>query len=215
MDRVQRNGGTAGLITAILLAALFVVFISSGLDPQTATDPTKALPLIAQKRAVFAAIGVLGALAGGFGLVFTVGLFSRLWDKAPTRAAAVLGLALVGLTGHSLGSLLLWRGGRFLAAISSTGDPVAANHAWIALTAMFRALDGLGSAFTGASILIAGWAILVTGTLSSSLGWVGVIGGVVMLLQLFTAAPIFMLVGLVLAIVWLAWAGSQLRRTVA
>ena len=213
MDRVQRNGGTAGLITAVLLAVLFVLFIASGLDPQTMSNPAKALPLIGQKRAVFVAIGLLGALAGGFGFVFTVGLFARLREKAPTRAAALLGLGLVGLTGHSLGALLLWRGGRFLAGVSAADD-VGAHHGWIALMATFRALDGLGNAFTGASVLLAGWAVLATAELTAPLGWVAVAAGVVMLLQLVSAAPILMLAGFILTIVWLAWAGSQLRRPV-
>ncbi len=212
MDRLQSNAGTAGLITAVLLAAIFVLVIFSGLDPQVASDPAKAIPLMAQKPTVFGAIGVLGALASGLGFLFIVGVFFRLRDRAPTRAVAVLGLGLVGLTGHALGSLLLWRGGQFLVDAFSR-DPVAARHAWIALWATVQGLDALGSAFTGAAILIAGWAITATGAMSSSLGWVAVIAGVAQLLQLFSDALILMLVGFVLTIVWLAWGGSQLRRS--
>jgi len=35
MDRVQRNGGTAGIITGVLLALLFVMIFSLGMDVMT------------------------------------------------------------------------------------------------------------------------------------------------------------------------------------
>ena len=214
MDRLQSNGGTAGIITAIALAILFILFISSGLDPQTSQDPAKALPILSQKAGTFAAIGVLGALAAGFGLIFTVGLFSRLRDRAPTRAAAILGLALVGLTAHAMGSLILWQGGQVLVAASGK-DQMAANHAWIATWAVAAGVNALGNAFTGGSVLIAGWAVVATGAMSSALGWIAVIAGIVQILQLFSAAPVLMLAGFVLVIIWLAWGGSQLRRSPA
>ncbi len=214
MDRVQRNGGTSGIITAICLALLFVLLISSGLDPQAAQDPAKALPIIAQKPGLFGAIGVLGALASGFGLVFTIGLFARLRDRAPTRAAAALGLAFVGLTAHALGASLLSQGGQFLVGVS-TRDQTAAGHAWIAVTAVAQALNALGNAFTGGSILVAGWAVVATGAMSTVLGWIAVVDGVVQLLQYFTAAPALMGIGFLLTIIWLAWAGSELRRSPA
>src|SRR5690348_9118575 len=118
MERVQHNGGTAGIITAICLLLLFILFASSGLDAQTAQDPAKTLPLLGQKAGVFAAAGVVGLLAAGFGLVFTFGLFARLREKAPTRAVASLGLAFVGLTTHALGAALLWQSGGMLVALS-------------------------------------------------------------------------------------------------
>ncbi len=214
MDRVQHNGGTAGIITAICLALLFVLFVSSGLDPQTAQDPAKAIPLLTQKASVFAAIGVLGVLAAGFGLVFTIGLFARLRDRAPTRAAAALGLAIVGLTAHAIGSTLLWQGGQFLVTVS-TKDQVGASHAWIAASAVAQSLNGLGNAFTGASILVAAWAVVATGAMSPGLGWIGVVAGAVEILQLFSPAQALMGIAFLLTIIWLAWGGSQLRQSAA
>ena len=210
MDRVQQNGGTAGFITAICLALLFILFASSGLDMQTAMDPAKALPMLGQKAGVFTAIGVLGLLASGFGLVFTIGLFARLRDKAPTRAAATLGLAVVGLTTHALGAALLWQGGAMLAALAGT-DQTAAGHAWIALGAVNQGLMATGNAFTGASVLVAGWAIAGTGVMSTALGWLAIITGIVEILQVFSAQMALMGLGFLLVIIWLVWGGAQLR----
>jgi hypothetical protein len=197
-------------VAALLLALLFIFYASSGLDPETALDPAKALPLLSQKSGVFGIIGVLAILASAFGLVFTIGLWRLLRDKAPTRAAAVLGLAIFGLLAHALGAVLLWRGGAVLVAAFSK-DQVAASHAWLALAATMRGINGVGDAFTGGSLLVAGWAITATGALSTTLGWLAIIAAVVILLGLFINAQILFLLGFVLAIVYLAWAGSQLR----
>ena len=214
MDRVQRNGGNAGFVTAIMLVVTFILFMRTGLDPQTASDPQKALPLLAQKPFLFGAIGIFAALASGFGLVYAIGLFGRLRDRAPTRAYAQLALALVGLTGHALGALILWRGAAALTSVFTT-DQVAASHAWLALNATIQGLNTLGDAFTGASILVAGWAIAATGALSSALGWLAVITGAIMLLQLFITSPILFPIAIILTLVWLVWGGSQLRRAAA
>jgi hypothetical protein len=210
MDRVQQNGGTAGFITAICLALLFILFASSGLDMQSAMDPAKALPVLGQKAFQFASIGVVGLLASGFGLVFTIGLFARLRDKAPTRAAAMLGLAFVGLTTHAVGAAILWQGGALLAALAAT-DQTAASHSWIALGAVNEGLNATGNAFTGASVLVAGWAIAATSAMSTALGWLAIVTGIVEIVQVFSAQMALMALGFLLVIIWLLWGGAQLR----
>lgn len=214
MERVQHNGGTAGIITAICLLLLLILFVSSGLDAQTAQDPAKALPLLGQKAGVFAAAGVLGLLAAGSGLVFTFGLFARLREKAPTRAVASLGLAFVGLTTHALGAALLWQSGAMLVALSAK-DQTAAAHAWIAVSAINQAVMATANGFTGGATLVAGWAIIATGVMNTTVGWVGVIAGVVEILQVFSSRMALMGLGLLLVIVWLVWGGVQLRRAPA
>lgn len=211
MQRVESNGGTAGLITAALLVVLFLLFFTSGLDPQTAADPAKAIPLVSQKSGVFAVIGVLSVLAAAFTFVFAVGIYARLREKAPTRAAASLGFALLGLTGYALTGLVTWQGGKQLVELFSK-DQVAASHAWVALNAATTGFSALGMAFVGASVLVAGWAIVGTAALSTALGWLAVIAGVVSIIGLFSTSSALFLVGEVLFIAWLAWGGSQLRR---
>lgn len=156
MNRVQSNAGSAGIASAVLLVVLFFFFATSGLTAQDFRDPAKALPALTQKSSTFTGVGVAGPLAAAFGLIFFAGLFYRLRDKAPTRAAAVLIFAVVGLTGHALGALAVWKGGEVIAALK---DQVAATHAWSALVAADGAFDGVGNGFTGAAVAIAGWAV--------------------------------------------------------
>jgi len=214
MQGVQHNGGTAGIITAICLALLFILIASSGMDMQAMQDPAKALPGLGQKAGLFAAIGVLGMLASGFGLIFVFGLWARLRERTPTRAVAMLGLAFVGLTAHAVGAALLWQGGAMLVSLSAK-DQTAAAHAWTALGAVNQGLMATGNAFTGASVLVAGSAIVATGVMNTTLGWVAVVAGIVEILQVFSSQMALMGLGFLLVIIWLAWAGAQLRRTPA
>lgn len=211
MNRVQSNAGTAGIVSAILLVVLMFFFFSSGLNAQGFADPAKALPLLAKKASTFTGIGVAGVLAAAFGLLFFTGLFYRLRENAPTRAAAVLVFAVVGLTGHAMGALAAWLGGAQIAAVAAK-DQVAATHAWSALVAADAAFDGAGNAFTGAATAIAGWAAIATGALSSASGWLGLTAGILSILVVFTTAEPVMLGSIVLLIIWLAWTGSQLRK---
>lgn len=214
MNRIQQNGGIAGFITAICLALLFILIASSGMDMQAMQDPAKALPALGQSAGRFAIVGVLGLLAAGFGLIFTFGIWARLREKTPTRAVANLGLAFVGLTLHALGSGVLWQGGAMLAALSSK-DQTAAAHAWTALAAVNQGLMATANAFTGAAVLVAGWAIVETKVMSGALGWVAIVAGIVEILQVFSTQMALMGLGFVLVIIWLAWGGTQLRRTPA
>ncbi len=209
MNRVQANAGAAGFASAVLLTVLFLFFATSGLTVQDFMDPAKALPALTQKSSTFAGIGVVGPLATAFGLIFFAGLFYRLRDKAPTRAAAVLIFAVVGLTAHALGAVAVWKGGEVIAAVK---DQVAATHAWSALVAVDSAFDSVGNGFTGAAVALAGWAAVRTGALSGASGWLGVIAGVLSILVVFTTADVVFLGSIVLLIVWLAWSGFQMRR---
>jgi len=214
MQDIQRNGGTAGFIAAACLALLFILFISSGMDMQAMMDPGKALPAMGQKSGLFAAIGVLGLLAAGFGIVFTFGIWSRLREKSPTRAVASLGFAFVGLMSHATASGLLWQGGALLGALYGK-DQAMAGAAWAAVGAVNQGLMATANAFTGSAVLVAGWAIVDTKVMNATLGWVAVAAGILQILQLFSSSMPLLGLGLLGAIIWLAWGGSQLRSSPA
>lgn len=209
MDSLQRNAGNFGIVAAALIAILFILFLTSGLDYQAINDPAKALPVIAQHRTRWMLTGVVGVLVVGFALVFTAGLYRRLRDKAPTRAFAVLLFSVLGSAGFALTSLTQWLGG---AQLARTADQVAANHAYVALAAVNQGLMGLGNAFVGAALAVAGWAVMATQIMGTALGWLGIIAGLVTALLVFWPQSTGLnFASFILVIIWLAWAGRQLR----
>ncbi len=213
MDRLQQNGGTAGLVGGILLIVLGGLLFSVGLPPDQMGDPAKAIPVFGQKGGVITLIWILGAITTGLGILFAAGLAQRLRDRAPTRAAAQLYFVVIGLAALTLDGMVRGIGGRQLAA---TADTVAAGHAWVALNAVGLGISSLGNAFLGASLLLAGWAVATTGALPAAIGWVGVVGGVVTWLAIFTPASQAVLgLSFILPIVWLIWGGTALRRPAA
>jgi len=209
MDRVRQNGGTFGVISAVVLAVLFILVLTGGFTPQVAADPARALSFIKASGGRWLLTGVLGALGTLLAVVFTAGLYRALRDKAPTRAHAVLLLGVLGSGGYALSSLAQWVGG---AQVAASTDAVAASHAWVAVNAMVSTFGAFGNAFVGAALLAAGWAITSTRALSSGVGWLAYISGIVTLLGLFTTTPLVFLGSFALIIIWLAWAGWEMRR---
>jgi hypothetical protein len=212
MDRLQRNGGMAGIIAGIALAVGYALFMSSGLTPQVAMDPTAALPIVSQQGARWTLMSLGFALASILGVLVFAALAARFREKAPTRARAVLYIGLIGLTGYALATFAFWHGATGLAQYAAK-DKTAAEHAWVALSAIGAAFDSVGSAGTGAAILLAGWAMIETGMLGAALGWVGVVAGALGLLSaLGVQHPVVFLGGVVLMVIWLVWTGAMLRK---
>ncbi len=213
MDRVQRNGGTAGIIAGLLLLLVLIMILSLGREVMAPGDPAKSLAAVTQKWGLFATVMIVGTLAAGVAVPFTVGIATRLRDGAPTRARALLYVTLLGLGGYAVASLMLLLGGRQVVEFAGK-DPAAATTAWLTLRAVDAGLDTLGSAFTGAGSLIAGWAILSTRVMGSGVAWVGIAAGVLGILTVFApTAEIVFLGSFVLTIIWLIWAGAELRGT--
>ncbi len=211
-ERVQRNAGTAGIVAGVLLILLFILIISIGLRPEDFGDPARVLSITGQKGGQFAAIGVVAAAASAFAVVFALGLAYRLREAAPTRALVQLYFAVIGLAAFAIDSLVRWLGGSSLVALAAK-DQVAANHAFAALNGVGLGLQGTGNAFTGVSLLIAAWAIISTAAMRPLLGWVAVIAGVLAVLTVFLPTqPLVFFGGFLFTIVWLLWAGNELRR---
>ena len=212
MDATQRNGGTAGILAAIFLVLFLILTMAIGMDPHTAGDPAQALAMIAMKRGLWRLVGIVGTVAAALGIVFTIGLSSRLKAGAPTRASTILYFVTVGLGGYALSSLIQWKGGLQLADYAMK-DQVGAGHAWLALHAVAGGASVLGNAFVGAALLIGGWTVIATAALTPVVGWVGVIAGLLTLAGVFSVAAFPLMIGSILFdILWLAWAGLELRK---
>lgn len=211
MERLQRYGGTAGIVSAFLLFLFLILgFVLPGTGA-TFADPVRTLTFIAQNRWEWRIANLLTALAAGLSVVFAAGLRSRLREPAPTRAMLALYTSLIGLGGYAVSSFILWKGGNAMASFLAK-DQTAATHAWLALHFMARGAADVGNAFVGVALILAGWAIAETGAISRSAGRLGVAAGIVTLVVIVPLARWIELLQAVLTIAWLAWAGSELRR---
>lgn len=211
MERLQRNGGAAGYVSALLLLVVFILsFVIPGTGA-TYAEPARALTFVAQNRWLWRINSVVSVLAAGVAVLFAAGLWSRLRDRAPTRGTVGLYLTAIGLGGYALASLVLWKGGNAMASYAAR-DPVAATHAWLALHFTARGAMDVGNAFVGTALILAGWVITETGTLSRSSGRLAMLTG---LLTLAVIVPVYRIVEVLqalLTIVWLTWAGGELRK---
>ena len=212
MERVQRNAGTAGIVAGVLLIVLFVLFMSLQVTDAQFVDPGFMVPLLSKNPGAFMGVGIVGALASGFAIVFSIGLAYRLREKAPTRALASLYLAVLGLGAHGADSMIDWIGTRTV-GLAAAKDAVAAGHAYIAVSAVALSVYAMANVFTGAALLVAGWAIITTGALRPLLGWVAVVAGILSLaVGIGAEGGLFFLGSLLFTIIWLIWAGFGLRR---
>ena len=217
MSSIQRNAGTAGLLTAaIFLIALVMTF---RIDPGAFTDPAKALAFASEQATLKAAVGLLITLSSIALILFFVGLANRLAERTPTRSQAALYFGVLGAAGLGIGTLLDWQGVAYLAGRVAT-DQTAAYSAFLALTAVSTAMYGFAGAFLGASVIAAGWATVSTGAMPRAIGWVGLLASIVLIVativQAFVPAEssfgfIYIVAG-VLLLIWFGWTGVELRR---
>jgi hypothetical protein len=207
----QQSAGTSGILAGISLAILFLLFFTSGATMETFMDPAQALPYATANQGRLRAIALFATITVALAVFFTAGLAGKLRDKTPTRATGVLYFGILGLVGHGLSALLNWLGLPTLTTYA-VKDQVAASHAWVAISALSATFDGFGNLFIGLSILLAGWAIVAAGGMSSALGWYGVVAGILTLFAiLMPGVQLLFLLSIVLPIVWLLWAGNSLR----
>lgn len=209
--RIQ-TAGTCGIVGGIALALLFILFMTSGVTPQLLADPAKGLDYVTTSAGRLRLTVIVSLVAIAFAVVFTAGLASKLREKTPTRATAALYFGLFALAGHALGTLIFGISLPAVAARAAT-DQVGASHAWTAVLAVDGAADALGNLFVGLSALMAGWAIISAKALSPTLGWFGIVTGVIgVLVFLAPGAEALFFLSFLLPIVWLIWGGSALRK---
>ncbi len=210
MNPRPQTAGTAGIVAGVLLAVLFISFMTSGAAPDTMTDPAKAMAFAGGNLSRWRFDGIVGTLAIVGVIFYFPGLAARLRDRTPSRATGVLYFSLVGVGAYGLNSVLMWVGDP---AIIRGPDPVAAGHAWVALSAVHMGLQAFGSLAVGLAFLLAGWAAMTSKAFTSGVAWVGVVGGAAGILSVFSpTTEVFFLVSFALSVVFLIWSGLELRK---
>jgi|RifCSP19_3_1023858.scaffolds.fasta_scaffold33965_2 MFS family permease len=218
MNAIQRNGGSAGFVTAALFVILLV--LSFSLDPSIFSDPERALAYAREQGTRRTAMGV-AAIAGALALaVFVAGLADRLHPKTPTRGAMTYLFGLIGAIGLAFGSLVDWLGIGYLVGTAAR-DEIAVQHAWYAVSAVSAAAYGLAGIGLSAAAIAASWAIVAEVAMRSAIGWIGLAAAVIILVASAAQALVppgttvqFLsyVVGGILFVIWFAWTALELRR---
>lgn len=216
MSSIQRNAGTAGILTAVFF--LILLAVTFRYDPAAFTDPVKALTFASEQRALKAVVGLVSILSSIALILFFAGLANRLADRTPTRAQATLYFGILGAAGLGIGSLLDWQGVAYLAGRVAS-DQTAAYHAWLALAAASTAIYGFAGALFGASTIAASWAVVSAGAMRRAIGWLGLLASLVLVVGTILPALVpessfdsFYIAAGVLLLIWFAWTGIELRR---
>jgi len=211
-----RIAGMAGILSGILLAGEFTLFMTSGWTAETFADPTAALAFLEVGGDHLRWAVVLGGLNLAAFTILLAGIAQRLHASAPTRASATLYLGLIGVAGHALVPLALWVGIPALLELQAM-DPAAAQSSWGAFITLLDGAQAVGGLFLGIAMLAAGWAMVSGGALSTGAGWVGLGAGAATLLTLLApdtplsgVAMVAFMPALLLSIVFRVWTGISL-----
>lgn len=211
MNPRPKSAGTAGVVTGVLFAILFLMFIRSGATPAVLADPAKAVSFISQNAGQWRSIGFVGILATIAAVFYFPGLAARLRDRTPTRATGVLYLSLLAVGSHGVDAVLQWVGDP---AVATAADQVAATHAWVALSAVHTGLTTFANIAGSVAFFLAGWAAMTTKAFSPGVSWAGLASGVVGVVSVLIPMnmPLFG-VSFALFIIFLIWSGWELRKS--
>jgi len=99
-------------------------------------------------------------------------------------------------------------------------DHVAAEQTWNAFALMTSGYQAVGNALLGFMLLVAGWAIISQKALPVAVGWIGLLAGIVTIVEVLTSGTPLAVVGalaylptFILAIAFDIWAGLVLWKS--
>lgn len=214
MDNLRRLGGEAGLVAGIATAWVFLGFVfifpTAGLDFVDQVNPHRYLPFMTKHPAMVWSVHILGGLLAALG---TAVLFAALQDRFSSDNAgnARLG-AGAGLFGAgTLAAAVLVRQAGFdaLAGLYAT-NATGGAYAFYALRGLVYSLESLSALATGLGVLIIG-RLMVTDRKFSSVGYLSVVVGTVMVFAAFVSHVFLFMVSSLGMIAWLIWTAITMR----
>jgi len=211
MKNLQKVGGAAALCQGAGLATLVVLFFgvlpSLGLALDDFADPAKALPFVTAHPALFFWMtAVAGVIFDSFTVVLVLALHNRLEEGSPgwVRTATAFGFLTLFL--FIAAAVLNYSAVKNLASLYSR-NRVATESAYLALNAAINALRNGATFAAGWWSLLLSWVAVRKGGLPKSLGYFGLLVGVLNIIGLF-GVPI----GLLINVPWFLWLGIVLLR---
>ena len=215
-----QHAGIAGVLAGLGLVLEFTFFTLGGYSPENFGTATAALAFLQHQGDLFLRLAVVFGIAGALvRIVYVAGLAAVLREKTPTQAVATLYFGVLGSLGHGLVALTFYSGLPMIVALAAQ-DHVAAEQTWNAFALMTSGYQALGNALLGFMLLVAGWAIISRKALPVAVGWIGLLAGIVTIVEVLTSGTPLAVVGalaylptFILAIAFDIWAGLVLWKS--
>lgn len=217
MENLRRLAGEAGVLAGIATAWLFLglvlVFPSAGLNLADQANPHRYIPYIAKHAGMFWTVNVLGGIAAAvFTAIFVMGLADRFREGSPATAKIGSWLGVFGATSFAAAAAIRQIGFTSLIPVYKTAHTSGAV-AFYGTNGVVHGLLGLGGIVAGLGVLVfAG--IMLKSARYSSVGFLSVAAGTVMILDGFVNNVYFFMGSFMAMIVWLIWTSLTLRAEV-
>ncbi len=208
MNNLQKYGGIAALLEAMIYVAAFIFFGAFWNFPSDA-DAIQKFAFLADHQTILAAVNlIMYVLFGALLAVLVIAIHERLQKKAKTlsQLAAVFGIIWVALV---IASGMIANIGLSKALEISVNDPERALALWQTIYTIVEGLGGGNEVVGGLWVLLLSFAALKANELSKGLNYVGLFVGIVGILTIYPADVLTEIFG-VSQIIWFFWIGTVL-----
>ena len=208
MSNLQKIGGVAALVEAIIYISAFVFFGAFWNSPSGADAAQQFAFLAENKTVLFVVNFVMYVLFGIVLAVLVLALHERLKKGAPTLSslAAIFGVIWVGLV---IASGMIANIGLAAAIDLANTEPQQAMTMWRAVYSVVEGLGGGNEVVGGLWVLLISITALQNQKLPKALNVFGLIVGLVGVLTVYPADVFTEIFG-VSQIVWFSWLGITL-----
>ena len=208
MSNLQKIGGVAALVEAIIYISAFVFFGAFWNSPSGADAAQQFAFLAENKTVLFVVNFVMYVLFGIVLAVLVLALHERLKKGAPTLSslAAIFGVVWVGLV---IASGMIANIGLAAAIDLANTEPQQAMTMWRAVYSVVEGLGGGNEVVGGLWVLLISITALQNQKLPKALNVFGLIVGLVGVLTVYPADVFTEIFG-VSQIVWFSWLGITL-----
>jgi hypothetical protein len=208
LNNLQKYGGIAALLEAMIYVAAFIFFGAFWNFPSDA-DAIQKFAFLADHQTILAAVNlIMYVLFGALLAVLVIAIHERLQKKAKTlsQLAAVFGIIWVALV---IASGMIANIGLSKALEISVNDPERALALWQTIYTIVEGLGGGNEVVGGLWVLLLSFAALKANELSKGLNYVGLFVGIVGILTIYPADVLTEIFG-VSQIIWFFWIGTVL-----
>jgi hypothetical protein len=209
---LQRAGGIAALMEALIYVTLFVFYGALLEMPAGGSDAEKFAALGRQQDAL-TLVNLLGFVVFGALLaVLVTALHERLKQGAPvlSQLAALFGVVWVGMV---MASGMIVNSGLAAAIRLAVAEPAQGLALWRSVSTVAEGIGGGNEIVGGLWVLLVSVAAFRSNALPRALNWLGLVVGGAGILTVYPAEILTEIFG-VTQIVWFAWLGFAMLRPI-